>query len=375
MAGLFLIHSEPAVNQVIRSAIQDHPQFIFKGYSQSAGDALSKFPAGVGIVVIQVKLPDADGFAVIQQLRQKHPAIVFVPVLQGNEGGDVWQKILQLGLRDVIVPPLNPQGVLSILAQALKNLDTAALDVVPSSCYVIAVAGARSGVGKSIFATNLVISMAKQGAAVTLIDYSMSPGDFFTMLDQVPRNTIMDAISQGLTLDSGLLKNLCAEHKLGFDFLACPNDDFDFWSFTQESALHLLKESRSINDFVVVDSGSYDMPPTFAAVEEADLVYVITTRDLARLMATQRWMKALIGKGANSEKFKVIINNAEVGTELSETEIEEILGHPITAYLPSCPAEATYSINSGKPIIDIKKDHPFSSVVGKLAEYTIQRWA
>ncbi len=376
MASVYLIHSDPTVSQTIKAALQTKPDLSLLGHAASAGEAVSKIPSGVNIIITQIRLPDADGFALISQLRQKNPSAYFVPVLQGNEAGDIWQKILQLNLRDVLVPPFSAQSIASVLSQAAGNAQISIpAEASSSSSYLIAVAGARSGVGKSIFASNLALSMAKQGAATTLIDYSMNSGDFFTMLDQVPRNTLADAIAQGLALDASLLKNLYGEHKLGFSFLACPNDDFDFYGFDAEQSKHLLAEARQLSDYIIVDTGAYDLPPTYSAIEEANVVYLITTRDLARLMSLQRWIKSLSSRGISTENFKVIINNAEVGTEISETEIEEVLAHPVTAYLPSCPAETTYSINSGKPFIETRKEHPFTSVIEKLAEYTIQRWA
>lgn len=375
MAGIYLIHSDASLGQVLRSALQGRSDFTLKGHALSASEAVNKLPTGVQIVIVQLRLPDNDGFAVVQNLQLKHPYLVFVPVLQGNEAGDVWQKILQLGMRDVLVPPFNPQAIVDILVKAAQNISTTHDSQGTTSSYVIAVVGARSGVGKTLFATSLAYSMSRQGAQISLLDYSMCPGDFFTMLDQVPRNTLADAIAQGISLDSELLKNLFAQHKNGFEFLACPNDDFDFWGFTDEQAKHLINEARKFSEFIIIDTGAYDIQPTNAAVVEADLVYMIVTRDLTRLMAAQRWMKALVARGVSAEKFKVIINNAEVGTELSEGEIEEILSYPITAYLPSCPEEAAYSINSGKAFLEVRKEHPYAAVLNKLAEFSIQRWA
>jgi pilus assembly protein CpaE len=379
MPGIYLIHSDQAVSQAIKAALQTRPDLPLLGHSATAADALAKAPASANIIMVQIRLPDADGFALIHQLRQKHVYAYFVPILQGNETGDVWQKILQLNMRDVLVPPFNSPGILGVMTQALVNAGSSNSPAVVSgglgSSYLVAVAGARSGVGKSIFATNLALAMAKRGANTSLIDYSMNSGDFFTMLDQVPRNTLTDAIAQGSGLDNILLKTLFAEHKLGFSFLACPNDDFDFYGFDAEQSRHLLVEARQLSDNIIVDTGAYDLPPTYSAIETADVVYMVTTRDLARLMSLQRWMKSLSARGVSTENFKVIINNAEVGTEISEAEIEEVLSHPVTAYLPSCPSETTYSINSGKPFLETRKDHPFTSVIDKLAEYTIQRWA
>jgi len=378
MPGVFLIHQDGSVAKAFQDALASAGTLKLLGHAASGSDGLAKAAAAKAeLVFVQLALPDSDGFAVINSLKGKLPNAYAVPVLQGGEGGDVWQRIFQEGLRDVLVPPLNPASILQSCRQAETN--AAQLFARPgggenAGNYSVAVASARGGVGKSIFSTNLAIAMARRGGATVLYDFSMSAGDFFTMLDQVPRHTMGDAIGQGMGLDSSLLGNLVADHALGFKFLACPNDDFDFYSFDHEQAKNFITAARDLSPFSIYDTGAYDLPMTGAAVEGADLIYLLSTRDLSRLLSTQRLVKNFTGRGIEASRIKVIVNNAEVGMEISDAEVEEVLAHPVTAYLPSVPAETAFSINSGKPLIQTNPDHPLAAVIDKLAEYTLIKW-
>lgn len=378
MTGVFLIHQDGSVIKAFQDALASDAAFKFLGHAASGSEGLAK--ASVvkpDLIFVQLALPDSDGFVIINSLKDKLPKAYAVPVLQSGESGEIWQRIFQEGLRNVLVPPINPASIL----QSCRHAETNAAQLLAkvdgggrSGNYSIAVASARGGVGKSIFAINLAIAMTRRGASTALYDFSMSAGDFLTMLDQVPRHTMGDAIGQGMGLDSSLLGNLVADHALGFKFLACPNDDFNFYSFDQDQAKNFMAAARELSDYSVYDTGAYDLPMTGTAVEGADLIYLLSNRDLARLLSTQRLINNFASRGIEAEKIKVIVNNAEVGMEISDADVEEVLAHPVTAYLPSVPVETAYSINSGKPLIQTNPEHPLAAVIDKLAEYTLYKW-
>lgn len=382
MTDFFLVHRDPEYVSLARSAIATVPGGNLAGQCASAKDALFLLGSTKArVAIIQLALPDMDGLKLAAQLIGKYPDLYVVPVLEGTEGGEVWQRILQLNLRHVINGPADAATIGGVLKQAAGRAAEIAVEVSGEdgstprgNSYMIAVAGARGGMGKTIFATNLAVCMARLKANTCLIDISMTAGDFFTMLDYVPRHTLADAIAAKDQLDANFLGNLISTHPAGFKFLACPNQDFDIYGMDYNDSVNLLKISRGLSEYTIVDTGAYDLPPTAAAIDEADVVFMVTSRDLSRLLSLQRFIKSLKEREFVTEKLKIIVNNAEVGTEISEAEIESVLDHPVAAYLPSIPALTTFSINSGNPLALSKPDHPFCAVTHRLAEISMNHW-
>ncbi|MEM9400615.1 MAG: response regulator, partial [Verrucomicrobiota bacterium] len=300
MTDIFVVHRDPEMVGIITQAINEESEMNLAGHAASGNDALFHIgSSSVRVILLQLALQDIDGFSLIDQLRSKYPDIYIVPILEGNEGGDVWQRILQLDLRDVINGTSDATQVRQVLSKAVVSAAALQAQVVDATdvrgkSYMITVASARGGVGKSVFATNLAVAMTKLGSDVLLVDFSMNAGDFFTMLDHVPRNTLADAISQGDQLDLQLLKTLVAEHPMGFKFLACPNQDFDFYGCDYDIGINILKQARGIAEYIIVDTGVYDLPSTASAIDEADVAFLITTRDLSRLLSLQRLIKSFI---------------------------------------------------------------------------------
>jgi Flp pilus assembly CpaE family ATPase len=114
---------------------------------------------------------------------------------------------------------------------------------------------------------------------------------------------------------------------------------------------------------------------TIAAADASDIIFLVTSRDVARLLSTKNMIKFLKNdRQVPNQKLKVLVNEAEIGAEISESEIESLLEHPVAAYIPSNAGPMTFSINSGAPVVIAEPHHPVSVVLNKLAELSYYRW-
>ena len=385
MIDVFLVHDDVERCAAIRNAIKTNPELSLISETQTGREGLfaaaTMLTGHPRILIVRLNLGDMTGFDFIAQVRQKAPDIYIIPALEGSEGGQVWQNLLQLELRDVLVGPIPPNEIAKILASASPraqeryDLNRAPANIEGES-FVITVISARGGLGKSVVATNLAAAMAKLSDSVTLLDFSLNPGDFAVMLDDVPRNNIMDAVQQGGALDAEYLNNTLALHpRLRFRYLASPNQDFDSSTFDYNVGAAMMHAVRTLSQYIVVDTGVALAGPTIAAIDTSDIVFLITSRDVARLVAAKTLIKYLKNdRQVTNQKLKVLVNQAEIGAEISESEIESLLEHPVAAYLPCNAGPITFSINSGAPIVVAEPHHPISVVLNKLAELSFYRW-
>src|SRR4051812_46970267 len=96
MTDFFLVHQDPSYVQLVKNALALVPDSRLVGHCDTAKDALfliSSTPVRVALVA--VNLPDMDGMKLCSQIVERYPDVCVVPILMGNEGGDIWQKILQ----------------------------------------------------------------------------------------------------------------------------------------------------------------------------------------------------------------------------------------------------------------------------------------
>jgi Flp pilus assembly CpaE family ATPase len=385
MIDVFLVHDDVERCAAIRSAVKSNPDMALVSETQTGREGL--FAAATiltghpRLLIVRLNLGDMTGFDFINQVRQKAPDIYIIPALEGTEGGQVWQNLLQLELRDVLVGPIPVPEISKILAAAgpraqEKFEHNRAPASIQGESFVSSVISARGGIGKSIIATNLASAIAKLSDSVTLLDFSLTPGDFAVMLDDVPRNNIMDAVQQGGALDAEYLNNTLALHpRLRFRYLASPNQEFDPSGFDYNVGLAIMQATRTLSQYVVVDTGIALAGATIAAVDTSDIIFLVTSRDVARLLSAKSLIKFLKNdRQVTNQKLKVLVNEAEIGAEISESEIESLLEHPVAAYLPCNAGPVTFSINSGAPIVIAEPHHPISVVLNKLAELSFYRW-
>jgi Flp pilus assembly CpaE family ATPase len=385
MIDVFLVHDDVERCAAIRSAIKSNPELNLISETQTGREGLfaaaTMLTGHPRMLIVRLNLGDMTGFDFIAQVRQKASDIYIIPSLEGSEGGQVWQTLLQLELRDVLVGAIPPPEIAKILATAAPRAQekfdqNRAPAGIQGESFVISVVAARGGIGKSVIATNLAAAIAKLSDSVTLLDFSLSPGDFAVMLDDVPRNNIMDAVQQGGNLDAEYLNNTLAQHpRMRFRYLASPNQEFDASGFDYNVGSAIMQATRTLSQYIVVDTGIAMAGPTIAAIDSSDIIFLVTSRDVARLLSAKNMIKFLKNdRQVTNQKLKVLVNEAEIGAEISENEIESLLEHPVAAYLPCNAGPVTFSINSGAPIVIAEPHHPISVVLNKLAELSFYRW-
>jgi Flp pilus assembly CpaE family ATPase len=385
MIDVLLVHDDVERCAAIRNAIKANPELNLISETQTGREGLfaaaTMLTGHPRILIVRLNLGDMTGFDFISQVRQKATDIYIIPALEGTEGGQVWQNLLQLELRDVLVGPIPQLEIGKILATAAPRAQerfdqNRAPASIEGEAFVISVVSARGGLGKSVVATNIAAAMAKLSDSVTLLDFSLNPGDFAVMLDDVPRNNIMDAVQQGGALDAEYLNNTLAQHpRLRFRYLASPNQEFDASGFDYNVGAAIMTATRTLSQYIVVDTGLAMAGPTIAAIDSSDIIFLITSRDVARLLSAKSMIKFLKNdRQVTNQKLKVLVNEAEIGAEISESEIESLLEHPVAAYLPCNAGPITFSINSGAPIVVAEPHHPISVVLNKLAELSFYRW-
>ena len=238
---------------------------------------------------------------------------------------------------------------------------------------VITVFSAKGGVGKTTLSTNLAAYLASTGAKTLIVDLDLMFGDVAISLQLTPPSSMHDLVAMAGHLDAQGIESVVTRHEdSGLDVIAAPSDPADADRVPSQVVLDLLRVSRTVYDYIVVDT-----PPAFtehvlASFDVSDLNLLIATLDIPAVKNLRIAINTLDALGASQEGRCIVLNRADAKVGLKPDDVEVALKHEIAASIPnslSVPA----SVNRGVPLVLDEPRNPVSMALRELADREVRQ--
>lgn len=236
---------------------------------------------------------------------------------------------------------------------------------------IIAVTGARGGVGASIIAHNLASELANTyGEEVILVDTDIPFGTAALNLAVTPRHTIVDAITQTKRLDEVLMERFVervGSQKSKLSLLASPSSLTSGIEMNHDSFEKVLGFLKRMAGFVVLDVPNEWSGWVVDLLTDADEVVVVTKADLANLQAAKNIMEQVSpNRGVNAPTRLVwnMVGEAKK-SELTPSDFKDVTGFEPSVQIPSEPQTFGDAVNNAEMIA---KSAPKSKVAEALVE-------
>jgi len=239
----------------------------------------------------------------------------------------------------------------------------------------IVIFSTKGGVGKTLIATNLAISLAKEQAQrVCLVDLDLQAvGDMARMLDLKVTKTMVDFVQSYRKDPAGFKKNdFLIRSYLGVDFLcgiAKPPQAPHLKPDNVKEVFGLLDNDY---DYIVVDAGKSFSDVLVATLNQANLIILIVTPDILSIYQAEWTIDTLQFLQFPLSMIKIILNRAESASSISWQEIKVNLLCDILNQIPSEGKAVGLSVNRGIPaVIDAPRSR-FSLAMNKLGEQLVK---
>jgi pilus assembly protein CpaE len=232
---------------------------------------------------------------------------------------------------------------------------------------LVAVMGAKGGVGASFVACQLSASLARLGGRVALVDGHLRLGDVALYLDLSPQYNFASLGSRSEAIDATYLHTTLDEHSSGVQVLAAPRRPEEGDTVGVRCVERVMGLLRQEFDWVIWDTPrAFDDRSVFV-LDRADPVLLVTTPDVPAMNHARMHLDLLERLGRSPEEIRVVANRTERAASVSSREARKFLGRPADASIPNDFPRATTCVNEGRTLYEVGPRSALGKAMGELA--------
>ncbi|MFY1677035.1 AAA family ATPase [Streptomyces sp. WMMC905] len=293
-----------------------------------AADSVDELPE---VVIVHERIGPVPALELIRDVALRFPATGVI-LATSDTGPGLFQAAMDHGARGVVTLPLGYEELASRV-QAVAHWSAGVRRHLGGGDpagggggTVVAVCGAKGGVGTTVTAINLALAAQLSGRSTALLDMDLQTGDVAAYLDVQFRRSVADLATIN-DISPRVLADAVFRHDSGVALLLAPADGERGEEITDRAARQILDALRSRYEVVVVDCGAQLASPGAAAVELADLALLVTTPDVIAVRGAKRavrlWDRLQIRKPSETT---VVVNRHTRGTEIQPALVRRITG-------------------------------------------------
>lgn len=291
-----------------------------------------------------------------------------VLALSDNPSVDLIIEIMRAGAKEFVPIPIIKSEFFESVNKLLSEFNETKKT---NNCKIISVFSNKGGIGKTSLATNLALELSKiTKENIALIDLNFQMGDITTFLDLKPSFNIsymlenLDKINETF-----LLSTLERYKKTSLYVLADPPYFKQADNIQPRQITKLFNTLKETFSYIVVDAEASFEGKNIAALDNSDLVLLVSVANLPALRNTQRCLELFEKLGYDKEKVKIIINRYMENDEIKEADIEKVLSKKIYWKIPNNYFAIMTAINKGIPVSEINDSTNIARSYKDLAQY------
>ena len=183
----------------------------------------------------------------------------------------------------------------------------------------------KGGSGKTVIATNLAVSFARDGKRTLLIDFDLHSGDDALVLGLSPRWTVLDLVQSPGDLDAEKLAGFVTRHSSGVDLLPAPTRPDEEELVAIDRLEPLLEVARESYDVVVIDTSSQFAPATLLAIDNTDTLVLVGASDVPTIKSLKIALETLELLEVNQLDVRILMNRSGAKVGLEDRDVERTL--------------------------------------------------
>jgi pilus assembly protein CpaE len=338
------------------------------------------------VVLMDINMPDMDGIAATEIIRQKTPFVqVVILSVQGDQ--NYMRKAMLVGARDFLTKPPMPDELVAAIrrsgklareekAKSNQPRTTVMGGPVHSTAlrtdlqgHVITFYSPKGGTGCTTLAVNLAVALCNDETQVVIVDANLQFGDVALFLNEQGKNTVVDLASRADELDPEIVEEVMIKHALsGMQILASPSRPEYGEKVSPEQFSKLIRYLRQIYAYIVVDTSSYLNDVTLSVLDVADAIVLVTTQDIPSIKDDRLFLDLLLSLNIPVSKVAFVMNKYDKRIGITPEKLGENLKQEVMAIIPLDERTVIPAVNRGVPFMLDNKTQPAARGVYTLAE-------
>lgn len=265
-------------------------------------------------------------------------------------------KVMRAGAKDFLSAPVIKTEFYEILNKIYKKLSDG-LDN-DSKSRVITVFSNKGGIGKTSIASNLALELAKiTKENVALVDLNFQFGDITTFLDLKPSFNISYVLENLEKMNSDLLLNTLERYKnTSLYVLADPPVFKQAENITKSQISKLIQLLKNTFSYIVIDAESGFDSKTVTALDNSDLIFLVTIVNLPALRNCQRILDLFEKLGYDFDKTQIVVNRYMENDEITVEDVEKVLNKNVYWKIPNNYFTLIGAINKGVSVAEVNPE-------------------
>lgn len=277
----------------------------------------------------------------------------------------LYRELVRRGISDYVISPVTPLDVVRSICGLFSTPEAKAVG------RIIAVVGAKGGVGASTVAHNVAWAIARDLALDSVVvDLDLAFGTAGLDYNQDPPQGIADAVFSPDRIDTAFVDRLlskCTDH---LSLLAAPATLERVYDFGADAFDSIFDTLRTTMPCIVLDVPHQWSGWTRRALIGADDILIVATPDLANLRNTKNIFDTLKAARPNDHLPLYCLNQTGVPKrpEISTGEFAKAIESQPIATIPFEPQIFGAAANNGQMIAEIAANHRTAELFLQIAQ-------
>lgn len=308
------------------------------------------------LIVLDVMMPQMDGYKVTQELRG-NPQTANIPILLFTAKSTLADKIkgFQSGADDYITKPIHP-AELTTRVEALLQRTARQQELTRTRGKVITFLPVKGGTGNSTLALNTAITLSSEvpEKKVILVELKNGSGSLALQMGQATDRNLQKLLAQESTrLTLNALEDQMLSHSAELRLLpatAAPTGTTPLLTRDSVASLHTLLKKHY--DYLLFDLPPSVAPPVNELLQQADYILLTLAPDNITLKLAEKMLHQLQILNIEENRIKLeLVYRARAASAVTREQIKAQLHQDILGNIPPSPDLAQESWTTHRPMV------------------------